>query len=47
MNTAVSADRLEVDIASTRPGTPGGRFMRQFWMAVQRSEDLAAGMPRL
>jgi len=36
-------DQREVDIASTRPGTPGGRFMRQFWLAVHRSEDLAAG----
>jgi len=32
-----------LDIASTRPGTPGGRFMRQFWLAVHRSEDLAPG----
>jgi 5,5'-dehydrodivanillate O-demethylase len=32
-----------LDIASTRPGTPGGRFMRQFWLAVHRSEDLAIG----
>ena len=32
-----------VDITSTRPGTPGGRFMRQFWLAVHRSEDLANG----
>lgn len=32
-----------MDIASTRPGTPGGRFMRQFWLAVHRSEDLAPG----
>lgn len=33
----------EVDITSTRPGTPGGKFMRRFWIAVHRSEDLAAG----
>ena len=32
-----------VDITSTRPGTPGGRFMRQFWLAVHRGEDLARG----
>ena len=32
-----------VDITATRPGTPGGRFMRQFWLAVHRSEDLAKG----
>jgi 5,5'-dehydrodivanillate O-demethylase len=38
-----SVPNLAVDITSTGPGTPGGRFMRQFWMAVQRSEDLARG----
>ena len=32
-----------IDITATRPGTPGGRFMRQFWIAVQRSEDLPSG----
>ena len=32
-----------VDIATTRPGTPGGIFMRQFWLAVYRSDDLAPG----
>lgn len=35
--------RFDVDITSTRPGTPGGRFMRQFWLAVHRSEDLEKG----
>ena len=30
-----------MEITSTRPGTPGGKFMRQFWIAVRRSEDLA------
>src|SRR5262252_9345772 len=29
--------------AMTRPGTPGGLFMRQFWHAIYRSEDLPAG----
>ena len=38
-----SVNRADVDIASTRPGTPGGRFMRQFWVAIHRSEDLAKG----
>ena len=38
-----STNRGDVDITSTRPGTPGGRFMRQFWLAIQRSEDLAKG----
>jgi 5,5'-dehydrodivanillate O-demethylase oxygenase subunit len=37
---------LSVDITSTLPGTPGGKFMRRFWTAVQRSEDLAAGHAR-
>ena len=32
-----------VDIATTKPGTPGGIFMRQFWHALARSEDLAPG----
>src|SRR5918999_4164273 len=40
---ARAAQESQVDITSTRPGTPGGRFMRQFWMAVHRSEDLAPG----
>jgi 5,5'-dehydrodivanillate O-demethylase len=35
--------RTEVDIATTRPGTPGGTFMRQFWHAVYRSQDLPVG----
>lgn len=29
------------DLATTRPGTPGGQFMRRFWIAVERSEDIA------
>ena len=33
----------ELDIATTRPGTPGGIFMRQFWHAVCRSQDLPVG----
>jgi 5,5'-dehydrodivanillate O-demethylase len=33
----------DIDIATTRPGTPGGIFMRQFWHAVCRSQDLPAG----
>src|SRR5580700_7667464 len=31
------------DIATTRPGTPGGIFMRQFWHALYRSQDLPLG----
>ncbi|HUQ76694.1 MAG TPA: Rieske 2Fe-2S domain-containing protein [Burkholderiales bacterium] len=37
------AERRGVDITSTRPGTPGGQYMRQFWLAIHRSEDLAKG----
>jgi 5,5'-dehydrodivanillate O-demethylase oxygenase subunit len=33
----------DIDIASTRPGTPGGVFMRQFWMALDNSANLAPG----
>jgi 5,5'-dehydrodivanillate O-demethylase oxygenase subunit len=33
----------EVDIATTKPGTPGGIFMRQFWHPIMRSVDLAPG----
>ncbi len=35
--------RPDVDIATTRPGTPGGKFMRQFWLAIERSDDLPRG----
>ena len=38
-----SPRRTAPDLATTRPGTPGGIFMRQFWHAIGRSEDLAAG----
>jgi 5,5'-dehydrodivanillate O-demethylase len=34
---------VDVDIATTAPGTPGGVFMRQFWICIQRSEDLPKG----
>ena len=33
----------DIDIASTRPGTPGGKFMRQFWIALDNSANLPAG----
>ncbi len=33
----------EVDIAATKPGTPGGKFMRRFWLAIYRSADLLPG----
>ena len=35
--------RQDIDIATTKPGTPGGIFMRQFWHAICRSEDLPPG----
>jgi 5,5'-dehydrodivanillate O-demethylase oxygenase subunit len=35
--------RPKVDLATTMPGTPGGIFMRRFWHAITRSEDLPAG----
>ena len=39
--TRVSRVRApDVDIATTRPGTPGGTFMRQFWMALDNSATL-------
>lgn len=38
-----SQPRREIDIATTRPGTPGGIFMRRFWHAVCRSQDLPMG----
>ena len=38
--------RTDIDIATTRPGTPGGIFMRQFWHAICRSRDLPAGGTR-
>ncbi len=34
---------LDFDITSTKPGTPGGIFMRQFWHPVCRSVDLDPG----
>src|SRR3989442_14448040 len=40
------ANRTGIEITSTRPGTPGGRFMRQFWLAIHRSEDLSKGHAR-
>jgi 5,5'-dehydrodivanillate O-demethylase len=35
--------KLDIDIATTAPGTPGGIFMRQFWHAVARSIDVVPG----
>ncbi len=38
-----TAGRIDIDIATTKAGTPGGIFMRQFWIAVGRSQDLRKG----
>ena len=35
--------RYDVDLATTQAGTPGGIFMRQFWIAVHDSDDLPVG----
>ena len=37
------APRYGIDLATTKPGTPGGIFMRQFWHPVARSVDLFPG----
>ncbi len=39
-------DWLASELHRTGPGTPGGRFMRRFWMPVHRSEDLAKGQAK-
>jgi len=39
----LTSDLAELDLVRTGPGTPGGRFMRRFWMAVGRSQDLPKG----
>src|ERR1041385_7942873 len=38
--------RADIDLAGTGPSTPGGRFMRQFWIAVDRASDLAPGQAK-
>ena len=35
--------RAKVDMMTTKPGTPGGIFMRQFWHAICRTIDLPTG----
>ena len=39
----LTGEMAAVDLARTGPATPGGKFMRRFWMAVGRSQDLAKG----
>jgi hypothetical protein len=41
--TDLAAAYAEIDLARTGPATPGGRFMRRFWIAVHRSQDLPKG----
>jgi len=43
---AAPARAPEIDIATTRPGTPGGTFMRQFWIALDNSANLPPGRAR-
>jgi 5,5'-dehydrodivanillate O-demethylase oxygenase subunit len=40
---AIAERRSVVDLTTTKPGTPGGIFMRQFWHAIARSDDLPSG----
>jgi 5,5'-dehydrodivanillate O-demethylase len=35
-----------VDITTSKPGTPGGKFVRQFWLAITQSADLASGQAK-
>jgi 5,5'-dehydrodivanillate O-demethylase len=41
-----TARASEIDIATTRPGTPGGTFTRQFWIALDNSANLSPGRAR-
>ena len=41
--TSGTKKRYDVDLATTQAGTPGGIFMRQFWMAVYDSDQLPTG----
>jgi hypothetical protein len=34
-----------VDCVHTGPGTPAGRYLRQFWQPVYHSVDLATAAP--
>jgi 5,5'-dehydrodivanillate O-demethylase len=40
---AIAERALDVDLATTKPGTPGGIFMRGFWHPVARSVDVPPG----
>ncbi len=41
--TGAPAPRYSADLATTKPGTPGGLFMRRFWIAVARGKDVTQG----
>jgi 5,5'-dehydrodivanillate O-demethylase len=41
-----AARQPDIDLATSRRGTPGGIFLRQFWHAVHRGQDLAAGQAK-
>lgn len=43
---SAKSQSADIDIATTRPGTPGGIFMRQFWHALYRSQDLPTGQAK-
>jgi 5,5'-dehydrodivanillate O-demethylase len=36
----------DINLATTLAGTPGGKFMRQFWTAIYRSQDLRTGFAK-
>lgn len=38
--------RYDVDLAATKPGTPGGKFLRQFWMPVFDGDALPVGQAK-
>ncbi|HEU0217828.1 MAG TPA: Rieske 2Fe-2S domain-containing protein [Stellaceae bacterium] len=40
------APRVDIDLAHTGPDTPGGKFMRRFWIPVYRAEDLPKGQAK-
>ncbi len=41
--TIAGPEIADLEIATTRPGTPGGIFMREFWQVLYRSQDLPCG----
>ena len=41
-----AARQPDIDLTTSRRGTPGGIFLRQFWHAVHRGQDLSAGQAK-